>query len=253
MATSLLSGGWPSIYRTIGTLSFFLVDHAVDATVQIEHFVGEHEGIIKRRRDFRLDIDGDGDSEIVVLVDVGSALRRGGNTSRGAFLAVVLDRIDGKLRRIPVDRIEGWSFYGPHRVELVNISGGVRPELKCSWFVGENGIGFYFLTWNGTSYEVIRKQTNDLENEVISTAGFFEYDYQPLQIVDYDGDGISEVVQCFMVHSQTDAALLEFQPPNDAEKLVSRCEVWKWDASTRLMTMVDETAVASVTRYDELQ
>jgi uncharacterized protein (TIGR02391 family) len=232
-----------------------LVRRAVDLTVSLDRFMGHHEGIVKRRRDFRLDIDDDGENEVIVLLDTGPVLRRGTDPNHGQFLAVILDKVDGNLRRIPADSILGFSFYGPLSAELVRITGGDRPDLLLSWYVGENGIARYIFRWDGNRYVVVERERSREEEASNLEKGYYDYEYQPVQVVDFDGDGQSEVVQHFRWYGldATSEDEQRFPEPPNPEALVSRCEVWKWDSHKQRMVMIDETAIATATTYgDEL-
>ena len=54
--------------------ALLLVDEAVERSFNLDSIVGPHEGQILSRRDYRLDIDNDGELEVVVLLELGSVM-----------------------------------------------------------------------------------------------------------------------------------------------------------------------------------
>ena len=64
---------------TIIDHALHLVTEAPNAAFNIDDFVGPQEGRILHRHDFRLDIDGDGEKEIVAVIRIRSCHWTGGN------------------------------------------------------------------------------------------------------------------------------------------------------------------------------
>ena len=120
-----------------------LVEESAQAAFDIRNYVGTHEGQIRRRRDFHLDIDGDGELEIIALVELGPRSENG--TLVPHLLPVILKKNGSGYLRILSEGIVGVSMHGPHNVELRQITITAQPDIVVSWLWGENQI-FTFVS-----------------------------------------------------------------------------------------------------------
>ncbi|MCA1667370.1 MAG: TIGR02391 family protein, partial [Thermomicrobia bacterium] len=116
----------PSAHRTVNHdkqsawLIFHLINHLLltleavaETVVPITGFVSPHEGRIRRRKDFRLDVDQDGDDELLICLDVAEIVTSDGYQSH--LLPVILDKQGTEYRRIPCESLPGESMYGAYR------------------------------------------------------------------------------------------------------------------------------------------
>jgi uncharacterized protein (TIGR02391 family) len=225
-----------------------LVQIATDASVDIRRYVGRYEGNITHRRNYRLDIDGDNENEIVSLVSTQPVLMREQTDPKESLITVILDRVGGEWRRIPADKVNTLSMYGPANVTTMNITGSDRQDLVVSWFLGENGVGWFILRWEADRYVLVRNKEIPY-GEIVPNPGlegFYEGGtYLASHFGDFDGDGLVEVESCEAVYGEDQ--LTERGYSFDLEKrnrpiVAMVCSMWKWDASERLMVPVIETA-----------
>jgi hypothetical protein len=228
-----------------------LVEVAADAALDLKRFIGSFEGVIAHRRDFRLDIDVDGDNEIVSLVDTRPVLRRGHYEDSDNLIPVVLDMVDGKLRRIPTERASANTMDGPLRADLLNITGSTRPDLVASWMLGENSVGFFIYRWECDRYVLVKNKHDESCDVMPHPGGCGFYNggiYLVSNFGDFDGDGHYEVEVCEMVGDESQ--LLErgysLDDPLKRQPIVTNiCSVWKWDPCIEMMIPIDETAPVS--------
>ena len=121
---------------------FSLIDHALglvrtaaEHVINLSDFVGAHEGQILRRRDYRLDIDQDGEEEIVILVDLGPSMDEGKAIPHLA--PIILKKNEKGYSRIPAEWIRGQSIYGPLQVKIRHVTDRQCPDLVVHWAWGE--------------------------------------------------------------------------------------------------------------------
>ena len=222
-----------------------VLDRAIDSLVSLDRFMGHHEGQIRHRRHFRLDIDQDDEFELVILVDVSALIPSSGDLEDGAFILLVLDTVDGKYKRVASEKIPGFvSMDGGLRAELKHITSLDRPDIVSLWGLGETGGGNFIHRWDGKEYSLVRREDNDLSEPYggIGQLGFFTHHiYQHLQFADIDGDGLDEIVYGLGI----DPMLSDASPITDSHGLDLRpswkYHVFKWDETSGLLHQIDES------------
>jgi uncharacterized protein (TIGR02391 family) len=120
--------------RTIVSLvdhALSLVQAAAEAVVDIHEFVGDHEGQILRRHDFRLDIDNDGEVEILILLEMGPSFKDGRFSQQ--LSTVIIKSIAGIYRRIPAESYEGTTTFGPIAVVAKHLTNTATPDIVVTW------------------------------------------------------------------------------------------------------------------------
>jgi hypothetical protein len=216
--------------------------------VNIAQFMGPHEGRIVNRRDFRFDIDEDGDAEIVSLVDTRPVYDQPGGQAERRLLVVVLDGTDEGYRRIPCEPVDSLSMYGPSRCFPAFITDGKRPDIVAGWTAGENGEQVYIFRWEADRYELVEGDMSNVEhpNPSATIKAFGGHHlYDQLQFVDYDGDGLIEVVQMESIHGGVNTFSdfgFNVEDPSGFF-VVPIFRAWKWNPATSRLTVVEESLV----------
>ncbi len=221
-----------------------LVEQAAQAAFDIHEFVGFHEGEILRRRDFRLDIDADGDLDIVALLELGPQIED--DKPQGHLLPVVLHKEATGYRRIPADGVIGSSIHGPLSVRLGQVTNTNRADLVVYWGAGQTTTRCFFLRWNNDRYELVKRDIGALTEPYIppNEDYFTLHPRQETQLADIDGDGLVEVIQQ-LSFAVEDLPQTEYKQPTLPENGWWRiCRVWRWDAQQQRLAMVDEKMTA---------
>jgi hypothetical protein len=223
-----------------------LVKMAAESAFDLDDFVGIHEGQILRRRDFRLDIDNDGDLEIVILLELGR--RSEGTDFQPHLLPVIVKKTDKGYRRIPAEGIFGASMYGAWKVEVRHVTNTDLPDIVVSWYWGESGIFTLILRKVDNVYVLARRDTTGLREPYNgpSERGFIVHDRQDLKFADVDGDGIAEMVQRLSFHPEETLEYgysLENVEDIDKEGWRYVTRLLKWDAQSERIVKVDERFV----------
>ena len=181
---------------TIIDHAFHLVTEAANAAFNIDDFVGPQEGRILHRHDFRLDIDGDGEKEIVAVIGFGAVT--GPEGIRRHVAVVILKKIDDVYKRIPAESIPVPVVHEVGIVEVRNVTNRETPDLVMYWFKGCEQSGFMAILREVDGKYVIAKREVDEEKDLVfenpdnySFAIEF-YRIRP-HLADVDGDGLIEV------------------------------------------------------------
>lgn len=226
-----------------------LVEQAAQASFDIFLHVGAHEGQILRRRDFRLDIDGDGDLDIVTLLELGPRLEN--SELRMHKLPVVLHKEADGYRRIPAEGLRGGSIHGPFGVQLRNVTSSARADLVVTWGAGESTAECFILRWQDDRYVIAQRDMTGVVEPMGSLGGraFFLHMRQNIQFADVDGDGLAEIVQ-ELLFNREEVQAHNLQLPEVAEgdwRCV--CRVNKWDAQKGRIVPVEEVVTVGTGYY----
>lgn len=235
-----------SAFHTIVLVNHLLdlLKDALDKQIDISKYVGAHEGRLKdQRRYFRLDIDDDGDEEQLILADTEPVMTKCGQYTSGTLLTVVLDQDSGVYRRVPAEPVRAASIYGPLGVRLMRLTDSGRLDLVVSWTLGETQTGYFVLRWDGKGYVLVPRETDGLSEPY---AGAWEHGFmthptwQDVQFVDYDGDGLIEIVH---IVGAPDWSMTEYHSLPMPERHVPSwvCRVFKWDSDAERLSMIIET------------
>ena len=222
-----------------------LVSEAVELSFNLGNIVGPHEGQILRRRDYRVDIDGDGQLEVVVLLELGPVMD--GEKLVAHFVPVILKKGDKGYRRIPCDRIQGESIYGPGGVFLHHVTDREQPDVVVSWAWGATQTMTLILRRQGERYVLAEREIPPETKNPYSgpmKRGFLCHPRQMLVFADVDGDGLEEMVQTlsFDPDDLREMGYLERSKNPEESFLVSR--LWKWDTGKELIVQTEEQLVA---------
>lgn len=221
-----------------------LVRQAVELSFNLNNIVGAHEGQIWRRQDYRLDIDGDGILEVVVLLELGPVMD--GEELVPHLLPVILQKGDKGYRRIPAEWVKGISLYGPTGVTLHHVTNPNEPDVVVSWTFGNSQNLVLILSRQSERYALVKREIPPgMKNPYSGPAekGFLVHSRQTLYFADVDGDGLDEVVQT-LSFDPDDMQVMGYPQrlEDDQERfLVSR--LWKWDVEKRLIVQVREGLV----------
>lgn len=222
-----------------------LVERAIEAAFDIKAFVGDHEGQILGRRDYRLDIDGDGELEIVMLLVLGAATD--GSEIAPHLRAVVLKKVKGQYRRVPSEWVKGFSIYGGAGVEARYITNLECPDIVASWTWGETQVLKVILRRDGDRYVVVRLEIPPGMKQPYSGPlefGFGVHGRQPMALADVDGDGLDEMVQTLGFDDEDMEALGHPVYSEDGRERYTITRVWKWDDQKSHIVQIDERLVA---------
>jgi len=205
-----------------------LLQKVSSTRVRARDYVGYHEGRITNRRDFSLDIDGDGEDELLLLLSVGPVFVKGTPESR--LLPVILKKnANVGYQRIPCEiasTIE--SMYGAINVRLHSITNQSHPDIVTMWAYGETQIAYHIFRYDSNRYLRVDRDVAGLPEAYggASSDCFLYHDaYKHIQFTDYDGDGLVEIVQRLGFSFDFDWKDL----PEKRQQTRSR--VWKWDAN----------------------
>lgn len=219
-----------------------LVREAVELSFNLSNIVGAHEGQLWRRRDYRLDIDGDDDLGVVILLELGPVMDNEQLVPH--LLPLILKKDDkGKYRRIPTEWVQGVSLYGPGSVVLRHVTNRVHPDIEVSWTWGNSQWLTLILRRQGDRYVIAEREVPaGLANPYSgpTTRGFLGHPRQLLDFADIDGDGLNEIVESLSFNPD-DLSKMGYpeRPEDDVERfLVSR--LWKWDEEKELIVLVKE-------------
>ncbi|MFT4039411.1 MAG: TIGR02391 family protein [Thermomicrobiales bacterium] len=227
-----------------------LVTEAANAAFNIDDFVGPQEGRILHRHDFRLDIDGDGENEIVAVIGFGPVTDAG--VLKRKVSAIILKKAGDSYKRIPAESIE---VPVPHEIGFVDvkrITNVEKPDLVMYWFRNEVSGFMTVLREIGGKYIVVRREI-DRQKEVLfenpSDCSFaIELHRIRPQWADVDGDGLSEISHTIQV---TPEQLPAFGFPGfmtKAGEAYDVCRVMKWNEAKDSLEQVDERLVVGLWR-----
>jgi len=220
---------------------YALAQDAIEASNHLDAFLGGHEGLILHRKTFRLDIDEDGDNEIIIMVDTGP-VRTQTSEMASHLRLVILDKVDGHLRRLPVEALVGTTMYGPLNVTLASVTGSSRPDIVATWYSGESGTLTYLLRWSGGSYRLINiGDRNETGPPTIRGPRFGLLSREELRFVDYDGDGIQEVE--YITQSNQDDLPWACESSATDRPTLDWCKTFKWHPDIELLIAEYETIV----------
>lgn len=240
-----------SAARRIFNLLDLLLDSlekTVENQLDVQRYVSRHEGNIGHyRRFYRLDIDDDDVEERVVLMDTGSVVRRDGTFTAGTLITLVLKPDGDDYRRIPSEPLtDAFSMYGPVSVELMNITNPLRKDLVVQWTFGEAQTGYFVLKWATDQYVLVRRDSDSYLEPYASFGdrGFMTHPtWQGVQFVDFDGDGLKEVIH-FLGHDSSNPDGTGWS--QDIKHNVNQiCRVFKYDASYDRFCLADEVGITS--------
>lgn len=219
-----------------------LASQAAEKVVDVNAYMGHHEGPIAYRRDFRLDIDDDQQDELVLLIETEPIVTLGEATPSSGGTVVILDNDQGKMKRIPAEKLEGGSMYGPLNVQAVKVTDLARPDLVVTWSSGENGEIDYMMRFTGSDYKLTSFKGTTRDSEA-TQRGLLIRPIDQLQFADFDGDGLAEVIKTTSINGSRAAAQYGY-PVDDLEELddyvtYSLYEVWKWNGIDEVMELTD--------------
>lgn len=238
-----------SIFHLINTLLQTL-EAVAEMVVDIREFVAQHEGKIVRRRDFRLDVDNDGENELVLLLEAAGIVDEEEEKLPGLYsgrlLTVILDKQGETFRRLPCQAMPGVSIYGFSGVRLLHVTGTDRPDLVINWATGVSGGILFIERWVEQHYEIVRLQPTELLSPWGSPQPedrFFTHHSQyGVDLVDFDGDGIAEVVQRLRFEGKQ---LIESGHKSaDPAAFFNVYRIWKWHDGEQKLTFRSEHVVA---------
>lgn len=223
-----------------------LVEEAARAALDISNYVGPNEGQLLRRRDFRLDIDGDDESEIVILLDTGPT--SDGSDFRSHLLPVVIDKTPQGYRRLPAERLAHGSLHGPLDVQALHVTNDQRPDLVLWWGAGQTSANVFIQRWADDRYLVVRRDVAELREPYRGPLedAFVFHARNQVRFADIDGDGLVEVVQ-EMSPFWEDLRKLGYTKMLSQEQGMNHlCRVWKWDSARDRLVRQSENLVALV-------
>jgi uncharacterized protein (TIGR02391 family) len=220
-----------------------LVEESAQAAFDIRNYVGAHEGQIGRRRDFHLDIDGDGELEIIALVELGPRSENG--TLVPHLLPVILKKNGSGYLRILSEGIVGVSIHGPHDVELRQITTAAQPDIVVSWLWGENQVFTFVLRKTNDGYAIVKRDIAGLTEPYSgpSEQGFVRHFRQELRFADVDGDDLVELIQGLRFDDKDISALGYKTSGSSAGTADVICRVLKWDNQEERIVKIKEHLV----------
>lgn len=225
-----------------------LVGQAAELTFDLSNFVGHHEGELLRRRDYRLDIDEDGEEEIVALLELGPATD--GESLAPHLASVILKKGEKGYRRIPAEWVQGSSMYGAVGVQVRHVTNLQRPDVVVSWAWGATTTRIHILRYQEARYVSAMRENAPATREPYQgphTKSFIVHPRQTLDFADVDGDGIVEMVQTL---SFLPEEMEEVGYPNllgMADELIDVCRLLKWDTEQERIVQVEERLVVRKT------
>lgn len=224
--------------------ALLLVNAAARAAIDLGEFIGEHEGEIIRRHDFRLDIDGDGMQEFVILLELGPSLDNGDLCPH--LVPVILKKSESGYRRIPTESVKGTSLHGYGTVKVRNITSGKIPDVIVSWAWGETQMLVLILQEHEGRYVLVQREiatgTTEPYNGPIED-GFLVHMRQELSFSDIDGDGLSEMIQTLGFDRDELVSLgYDRWDLGDGEYSLV-CRVHKWNADKQCIVQIDERLI----------
>lgn len=222
-----------------------LVEYAAATVLKVSNFVGRHEGMIKRRRDFRLDIDKDGEIDIVSMVELSPVLDDGVMIPH--MIPVILNKINGNYSRIMAEGIRGQTIYGPLSVTIRFITDRDLPNIVLCWAWGETQVIYIVLRKKGDEYIIARREYPAETTEPYSgpTEKMFNcHSRQLTTFVDVDGDGLEEIVQ-ELLFDDSDLRGMGYGPILDGfDQQIAIARVHKWDEAKERIVQILERPVA---------
>lgn len=221
-----------------------LVDMAVEISVDLKDFVGQHEGQILRRRNYRLDIDGDGEQEVVVLLELGPVTDEEHLTPH--LMPIILKKSGRGYRRIPSEGVRGVSMHGPIGVAIHHVTSVEQPDVVVSWTFGESQSLSLILRQQEGRYVLARREIAPGTEEPYSgpiEKGFLIHMRQELDFTDVDGDGLVEMVQTLLFDGEDLREMGYPDRPDDPDERLALCRLLKWDAEKERIMQVDEQLV----------
>ena len=236
-----------------------LIDHALELVrqsaeqvIDLSVFVSPHEGQILGRRDYRIDIDDDGEEDIVALVAFGPTMDAG--ELKPHLAPIILKKGEKSYTRIPSDWVTGGSLYGPVMVEARHITNRERPDIVIGWAWGETQTLYVVLRYDSGRYSFVGRDNPPDLQEPYSGPGnraFTGHHYRKqLSMADIDGDGLVEIIQTLRFDGE-DLMKMSY-PEKSAEKetQLAVCRVWKWDSQKQLLALTEERLIME--RWDRL-
>ena len=220
-----------------------IVDESAARSVDLSRFLGFHEGRVRHRRDFKLDLDNDGDLESLVLVDVSKTQKRGDDITDNQLVLIVIDEDNGHLRRVPAEKITAFTMDPAGRCELRKITSSDRMDLVSYWGAGDTGGQVYIHRWVNDQYRLVNQFERSAEDAASeSSQGFYtHHTYRSIQFLDVDGDGLDEVIEQFAIFSATEFSSTRGLPSdwefNNDHAVI--CKVWKWDEAEQGLITID--------------
>lgn len=218
----------------------YLLQKASSTRINARDYVGYHEGLITKRRDFEIDIDEDGQKELILLLSAGPVMIDGKQENH--LLPVILKKDGDKgYRRIPCDIADtNESMYGPNNVRVHHITNQTLPDIVATWALGETQSGYYIFRYESDRYVRVERDSAGLAEPYHSTGdSYFTYHnaYKHIQFVDYDGDGLAEIVQRLGFSHEHDWKHLAEQ------RQQTRSRVWKWDVGASKLKCIADVEI----------
>lgn len=228
-----------------------LIDHALDLirkaaeqVINLDDFVGGHEGQILSRQDFRLDIDGDDEEEIVILVGLGPSLD--GTKLTPHLASIVLKKSAKSYSRIPCEWISGQSMYGPIKAEARHVTDNQRPDIVVYWTWGESMTLILILRYEVDKYVFALREIPAGMKEPYSgpfEKGFGAHPRQMFSFADVDGDGRAEMIHTLLFDNEDKEKMGYANLDQMEEGNIDVCRVWKWDDQKSRIVQVEERPV----------
>ena len=228
-------------------LALTLVSDAANIVLDVGSHIGRHEGQVVRRRDFRMDIDDDGDLEIISMVQLSPVLEGGKLVSH--LSPIILKKKDGRFQRILAESIRGESMHGASGVELRPLTGGQRPDIVLHWGWGETQVAIVILRWENNQYTIARRHSAQGTDEPYSGRPselmFNWHDRQLLSFVDIDGDGQQEITHDLNFDREDMIKLGYESILTSTEQHITVCRVHRWNETDQRFVQVEERPVVS--------
>lgn len=221
-----------------------LVKQAVELSFNLDNLVGGHEGQILRRRDYRLDIDGDGKLEVVVLLELGPVAE--GDKLVPHLLPIILRKNESEYHRIPSEWVSGVSMWGPGGVALRHVTNPQMPDIIATWTWGNSQAITILLKHQNDKYVLAKRDFPPETTEPYSGPirnGFLLHMRQEMNFADVDGDGLDEMVQMLSFDPDDLVKMGYTVHPERSVDYFLLSRVWKWDSEKEAIRLMEERLV----------
>lgn len=194
---------WNVLY--VINICLSLIQKQSDRIFNLESFLSPHEGQVLAKKLQRLDVDLDGEEELVFLL----LIRELDRTDTFA-LPLIIDKGPRGWRRVSVEKISRCGCESPGHATLKYLTGKETPELVTFWeHASGSGVVVHGRSDDGT-YRLLSK--GDARGKNYQDC-CFACTHWGFAIVDFDGDGKDEIVE------------VDYPEPNGEQKYTA----WGWD------------------------
>jgi uncharacterized protein (TIGR02391 family) len=227
-----------------------LVNEAADAAFDIDNFVGPQEGTILHRHDFRLDIDGDGDKEIVAVIGFGPVT--GPEGLRQHVAAVILKKTGDVYKRIPAESIPVPVVHEVGIVEVRNVTSREKPDLVMYWFKDDISGFMAILKEVDGKYVIAKREIVEEKEKAFEASNDYSFAIEfyrfRIRLADVDGDGLVEISHTIQAQPEqlTDLGYPGFMSMEG--EVYDICRVMKWNEAKGAIEQIDEKIVVGLWR-----